>query len=754
MIKEMSLYDRIHKVLKKYWGYDELRDGQLQIIESIQAGKDTMAILPTGGGKSLCYQLPALLNSKITLVVSPLLALMRDQAYHLTQIGVKTCCLNSELRAMDLIRTLNDLESFEVIYTTPEYLLTNVKIITRLREADKLGLVAIDEAHCASAWGHDFRPSYLRLGEIRSILNINVNIKTGNLNNISKGPKILKKEISVSAISGFGFGIIPSLIFNQPEDGMEDHVKMNSGNFVNPINSVDSIDSLNSANSNSNSNRIPILALTATAPPSVIKDMSKILKLESPVLIVGDLGRKNLEIKCLRKTNPKDPAYDLARILDSNKNTIIYTIKKDETDLIYDKLSVARPDLIRDKKIDRYHADLSQEKKHEIYTKFIKGDITILIATIAFGMGIDKKDIRMIINWGAPSNLETYYQEIGRAGRDNLLSTCYLFWSDADLNLSRYHINKCTGTKTDGLAKESLRKINAMENFLRSTECRIGIVIRYLKAEFNIDSTKDNCYHCDRCDNCNIYNSSNLPNTSDYGSDAYLLFSLIRTLKMSYGVSTLIAILRGVNNQRMTQKLKNLDEFGQGSNRSEKWWKTFIKFLQSQNYLVKVPTNIQGNLYELIDLSPNAILWLNNASSNNHILKLRENSELITSSIVVKGHQHQKTILTSTIQESLNQIIKGKKISEIAKDRGLVSTTIEGHFTTALEIDRDLRQYLPGLGISNVRVDEMIEEIKTYKKNNPHSDLETLKLREVKENIFKNKYNYFEIKIGFVLSKP
>ncbi|MEX0594911.1 MAG: RecQ family ATP-dependent DNA helicase, partial [Candidatus Paceibacterota bacterium] len=246
--------EQILKVLKQYWGYDSLRDGQLEILESVLSGRDTIAILPTGGGKSLCFQLPALLNQTVTLVISPLLALMKDQAHHLVELGIKTICLNSELKPLDQIRVLNSLASYQIIYVTPEFLLSNPKVITNLVETKKLGMLAIDEAHCASSWGHDFRPSYLRLGDIK-------------------------------------------------EKGL-----LSPG--------------------------IPILALTATAPPSVINDIAKILRLEKPNTIIGDLGRKNLIIKCMKKTNTKNPAFDLYKLIDSSQNTIIYTIKRDETDLI------------------------------------------------------------------------------------------------------------------------------------------------------------------------------------------------------------------------------------------------------------------------------------------------------------------------------------------------------------------------------------------------------------------------------------
>lgn len=802
-------------ILKKYWGYDSLRDGQLDILQSVLSGRDTIAILPTGGGKSLCYQLPALLNKKVTLVVSPLLALMKDQAFHLTQIGVNTICLNSELKALDQLRALNELATYEIIYVTPEFLLTHPKVITNLIAAGKLGMLAIDEAHCASSWGHDFRPSYLRLGEMKAL--IMSSLKTApktpiNVQNVQNVPKNVPKIISNKG-QGLGFGSLSSTLLKGVEDE-EDEEFQGEDAIISasaPLSNA-SVPLSNASNASNPSNtatsiikeveKIPILALTATAPPSVIKDIAKILKLENPATIIGDLGRKNLIIKCLRKTNNKNPALDLYKIVDPSQNTIIYTIKRDETDLIYDNLASLNPSLVKDvkPKMAKYHADLSQDVKHDIYTKFISGEITVLIATIAFGMGIDKKDIRTIINWGAPSNLETYYQEIGRAGRDGALSTCYLFWSDADLNLSRFH---ATSHSTGPLAKESLRKINVMENYLRSSDCRIGIIIRYLRAEFknvnnssinylNMDnegSTSYPLHECLKCDNCveaiskaatlnSSGTSSNAPEKVDYGPSAAILFDVMSNLPCNFGATMIIAILRGSNSQRMTEKLRKLKSYGKGTNRTDKWWKSFIKFLLEQNYIAKTATSIQGHLVELLELTPRAISWLN---KNDGTLLLREDKELmpltksITSSRVlnpilisnmptsahlegvvevpIKVPTKAKSIskFTPTVQETIDQIISGYTISQVAKNRTLNSSTIEGHFTMALEQDRELKKYFTILGINEDKIEALQKDMKTYEDKNPGLNLSQQKLKEIKD-LF-NGYSYFEIKVALVMRR-
>jgi superfamily II DNA helicase RecQ len=639
------------ETLKKYWHFDAFREGQMEILKSILSGKDTIAILPTGGGKSLCYQLPAVLTGKITLVVSPLLALMRDQAHHLTEIGIRTCCFNSELKPVELLRQVQNISNFQVIYATPEWLLNNTKLLAELRDQERLGLIAIDEAHCASAWGHDFRPSYLRLGELRPLLQSIPNqvVNTGN-----------------QMKSGGGFGVIPRHLSEQDEDSIND------------------IDAPKVATNHSYQRTIPILALTATAPPSVIRDIAKILRMQNTQVVIGNLGRKNLFLRCLKKTTPKDPAVDIAPHIDANKNTIIYTIKKDETDLIYVGLSQQFPELVKCGKIARYHADLGQQVKQSIYEKFIAGEITVLIATIAFGMGIDKKDIRMVINWGAPSNIETYYQEIGRAGRDNFPSSCVLFWAESDLSLSRFHIMEGAkrGTQSQAIAKENLRKIGIMEDFLRGSDCRISTIIRYFKSEIDSNDNRPP-YACNNCDNCYRYNSEkiiirqdnpyNQQNNSygcspsvpkwannlgrsedsdespvfvpvlppipenkaaasqdekveDYGPHAKLLFALMASVQVNFGANMLISILRGSKNQRMTTKLMALPSYGKGHDRSEKWWKAFIRFFLIQGYIKRLPTQIAGRLVELLELTPKAKAWL---AKKDPSLVLRQDDELI-----------------------------------------------------------------------------------------------------------------------------
>lgn len=686
--------NEILDVLKKIWGFDKLKEGQLEILESVLAGHDTIAVLPTGGGKSLCYQLPAVLTGKITLVISPLLALMRDQACHLQAVGIRTCCLNSELKPMDLLRTLNDLGNFQVIYSTPEFIQGNSKVIAKLKDDNKIGLLAIDEAHCASSWGHDFRPSFLRLGEIRSLI------------------------------------------------ANKDH-------------------------------RVPILALTATAPPAVIRDISKILRLENPVTIIGDLGRKNLLIRCIKKTNPKNPNFDISQVLDYEQNTIIYTLKKDETELIYNSMDPANKP-----KAAVFHADLSKENKDLIYQGFMDGRIKVLIATIAFGMGIDKKDIRCIINWGAPANLETYYQEIGRAGRDNLLSTCYLFWSEADLNLSRFHVTESIkhsySPTANALAKENLRKINVMENYIRTTECRIGVIIKYFKSELgsNVHLMAKNDgsdFHCRNCDNCLIFGPTaysastsvlEAPKNVDYAEQAILLFNLMVRLEINYGTNSIVAILRGAKGQKIKPKLMELPEYGKGASKSEKWWKSFIKFIVAQGYLNKVATTIDGHMIELLELSPKATSWI---SSSDTTLVLRENLELsenqgkanadpkkpITNSVDT-AKTAKPTKLTPTIQETMNHVIAKKNLNEIAVIRGFAVTTIESHITAALDIDESYKQYLPNLGISEERLKEIISDFKNHEQKTK-CDLKSAKLRDIKE-LF-SKYSYFEIKVGLVLNK-
>lgn len=389
-------------ILKSVFGYETFRPLQEEIVSDVMAGRDVFALLPTGGGKSLCYQLPALMLDGLTLVVSPLIALMKDQVDGLTENGVAATYLNSALDAGESRRRLRGLHQgeFKLLYVAPERLLLS----GFLEDLGKwnVRLIAVDEAHCISEWGHDFRPEYRRLSELRAVL---------------------------------------------PE--------------------------------------VPMVALTATATARVRDDIVDRLALRDPAIHVGSFNRPNLLYRVQSKSGAFDQLLDfLARR--PTESGIVYCLSRKSTESLANRLSEkgipARP----------YHAGLGPEDRAANQEAFLRDDVRVICATIAFGMGIDKPNVRFVVHYDLPRNLESYYQETGRAGRDGLASECLLLYSRGDILKQKRLIEEKPGDEEREVA---LRQLNAMAEFAESGECRRRAVLRYFGEEF----AEENCGSCDNC---------------------------------------------------------------------------------------------------------------------------------------------------------------------------------------------------------------------------------------------------------------
>jgi ATP-dependent DNA helicase RecQ len=352
LLNNVNMINQAHKILKKVFGYDDFISLQAQIIENVLAQRDTLAIMPTGGGKSLCYQIPALIFKGLTVVISPLIALMKDQVAQLLQAGVNAVVLNSSLSPAEYRENIRKIENGEVrlLYLAPETLLKSN--IMKLLASLKIDCLAIDEAHCISAWGHDFRPEYRQL---------------------------------IRARASFAGAVC--------------------------------------------------VALTATATPRVRKDIKESLGFEDSNEFLAGFDRKNLFISVAPK---KDPFEQTIRFLKnfSDDSGIIYCLTRNQVD-----------DLTLDLKakgfsVCPYHAGLSESERSRNQDLFIRDDARIVVATVAFGMGIDKSNVRFVIHYDLPMNIERYYQEIGRAGRDGVRSDCLLLFSYSDIRKIKYFIDQ------------------------------------------------------------------------------------------------------------------------------------------------------------------------------------------------------------------------------------------------------------------------------------------------------------------------
>lgn len=394
------------QILYSYFGYKKFRSNQKQIINSVISGNDTLVIMPTGGGKSLCYQVPGLYFSGTTIVISPLISLMQDQVEALTKKNISATYLNSSLSNVELKNRLENLSEYKFIYLAPERLQTN----SWLKASKKLeiSLIAIDEAHCISEWGHDFRPPYME---------------------ISKYVEKIK-------------------------------------------------------------NRPPLIALTATATPTTKNEIMNFLKLNKPNVFQGSFTRTNLNLIIKEYETNFEKQLTLFKIIlnHNNQSGIIYTQTRQQSDYLAELVSYYFPR----QNCHSYHAGLSSETRASIQTQFINGQINLITATNAFGMGVDKANVRFVIHFGPPSSIENYYQEVGRAGRDNLTSWCYLLYHLNDLKINEQLLENNHGLQK----KVKQEKLKQMIKLITNKKCLTSSLASYFGDNSEDSSQSCQCGYC------------------------------------------------------------------------------------------------------------------------------------------------------------------------------------------------------------------------------------------------------------------
>jgi ATP-dependent DNA helicase RecQ len=498
----------LHKTLKKYFGYDEFRPEQRDIIESVMAGRDNFVLMPTGGGKSLCYQLPALELPGLTLVISPLIALMKDQVDALKANGVKAAFINSSLSYDENARIQTEAEAgnLKILYVAPERMAGNFKFF--LQGLD-ISLIAVDEAHCISEWGHDFRPDYRNLKMLKNIFR-----------------------------------------------------------------------------------NVPIIALTATATSKVREDILKQLCIEHGEIFVSGFNRPNLHLRVLEKRNTFNKLLGLLKAY-QKESVIIYCFSRKDTEKIAAELNNAGYKALP------YHAGLDPRKRKRTQELFIRDEIKVIVATIAFGMGIDKPDVRLVVHYTFPKSLEGYYQEIGRAGRDGLRSECVMFYTFADARKHQFFINEIDDYS---LKAQAQKKLNEVMQFAETKLCRRRHVLGYFGEEYG----EENCGGCDNCSSEKI--------TYDATVITQKILSAILRTGGRFGANHIISILRGKKNEKiLSYGHNNLSVYGIAKDHSDDDLKEIINQLANKSLINK--TNDQ---YSTISISPAGAKFL----SNNEILEL------------------------------------------------------------------------------------------------------------------------------------
>ena len=485
--------------LKSVFGYDQFRFDQKEIIQRCLDGKDSLVIMPTGGGKSLCYQMPALVLDGITIVISPLIALMKDQVNELNQVGVPAAYLNSSLTQGGQHQVVTNLMygKNRILFISPERLFANEAYFLKFLKKQKVSLIALDEAHCISQWGHDFRSDYLK----------------------------------VSRLKGF---------------------------FPN----------------------VPIIALTATADKKTRASILDILNLETPKVYISSFNRENIKYSIKPKQNTKNELLKLLEVYKSSTG-IVYTLSRKSSDSIASFLKM------KGFKAKAYHAGMTSSERLKVQEDFTHDRINIVVATIAFGMGINKSNVRFVIHMDLPKNIESYYQETGRAGRDGLPSEAILFFSRGDAMLLKRFIL----TEDDAFNEVLLTKLNQMTMFCESFSCRRKYLLNYFEEEFEAP--------CNNCDNC-LSDHEHLDGTII----AQKVISAVVRLSGNFGISYVIDFLRGSKSKKIKLYHMELKTYGVGKDLSKAEWQSYIHQLVDQQILYisegKYPLLKQGRKATLV----------------------------------------------------------------------------------------------------------------------------------------------------------
>ena len=481
-----STTDPLSDTLRQVFGLHEFRPLQREIIERLVAGDDAFVLMPTGGGKSLCYQLPALLRDGVALVVSPLISLMKDQVDALRANGVAAAFYNSALGSDEARQVLARLHAGELdlLYVAPERLM-HPAFIDRLREIP-LALIAVDEAHCVSQWGHDFRPEYAQLGGLRET-------------------------------------------------------------FA----------------------EVPLIALTATADPHTRADIVHVLGLGHARQFVSSFDRPNIRYTVLEKHRPMD---QLQRFLQTRRDEsgIVYALSRKRTEEIATQLELGGLQAAA------YHAGLTPDRRQDVQEQFIRDDLKIVVATVAFGMGIDKPDVRFVVHYDLPKHIEGYYQETGRAGRDGLAAEALLLFGAQDVVTARRLID---GNENPEQRRIELHKLQAMIGLAESLTCRRRVLLGYFGEQLDTD-----CGNCDVC--------LNPPATFDASVEAQKALSCVYRVGERFGVKHVVDVLRGADTERIRSLGHDrLSTYGIGADLGDAEWTSILRQLIHLGLLVQDVAN-------------------------------------------------------------------------------------------------------------------------------------------------------------------
>lgn len=479
------------EILKNYFGYDSFREGQEKVINQILSGRDVLAIMPTGAGKSLCYEIPALMFDGITIVISPLISLMQDQVTALKDFGINATYINSSLNDNEMKSRLDEVTNnkYKIVYVAPERL--ESQLFRVMISKIKVSMVTVDEAHCISQWGQDFRPSYLKI--------------TTFINSLSQRP-ILS-------------------------------------------------------------------AFTATANEDVKNDMLCMLRLNNPYVLITGFDRKNLYFSVEKLNNKGKNKYLIDYIKKhSNDSGIIYCATRNNVEEVCDMLKSF------DVQVTKYHAGLSNEERKKNQEEFIYDISPIIVATNAFGMGIDKSNVRFVIHYNMPQSMENYYQEAGRAGRDGENSNCILLFSPQDVMINKFLLNRkdfnnATFEEVELIKERDLKRLRSMENYCKITTCLRNYILTYFGEKVVLP--------CNNCNNCQTEYTQ-----KDMTFEAKWIINCITEAKERFGVNIIIGTLLGLNRARLRElEMQNCKSYGILKNSDEETLKQLVTEMIMEGYI-------------------------------------------------------------------------------------------------------------------------------------------------------------------------